>query len=112
VHTKQVAVKILKKEMLLSKPSLHKKVQREIAILKLIDHPNVLKLYGALFPPPKVETFLPNHLFPLLIRIRDTDVYETTKYLFIIMEFVEGGELFEYLVARGSLDTHEALRFF
>jgi len=81
----KAAVKIIKKEMLLARPSLHKKVQREIAILKLIDHPFVLKLY---------------------------DVYETSRYLFIVMEYVEGGELFEYLVSKGSLDLHEALRLF
>lgn len=40
------------------------------------------------------------------------DVYETTRYLFIVMEYVEGGELFEYLVSKGSLDMHEALRMF
>ena len=31
---------------------------------------------------------------------------------FLIMEYVSGGELFEYLVNKGRLDEPEALRFF
>jgi serine/threonine protein kinase len=81
----KVAVKIINKEFLASRPSMRKKVEREIVVMKIIDHPNVLKLY---------------------------DVYETSKYLFLILEYVEGGELFDYLVSKGSLEPAEALHFF
>lgn len=81
----KVAVKIINKEFLSSRPSMRKKVEREIVVMKIIDHPNVLKLY---------------------------DVYETSKYLFLILEYVEGGELFDYLVSKGSLEPAEALHFF
>ncbi|KAI8843063.1 kinase-like domain-containing protein [Chytridium lagenaria] len=40
------------------------------------------------------------------------DVYETEKELFLILEHVEGGELFDYLVKRGRLLEDEALQFF
>lgn len=33
-------------------------------------------------------------------------------FRFLIMEYVSGGELFEYLVNKGRLDEPEALRFF
>ena len=52
------------------------KVEREIAIMKLIEHQNVLCLY---------------------------DVYENRKYLYLVLEHVSGGELFDYLVKKGRL---------
>ena len=33
-------------------------------------------------------------------------------FRFLVMEYVAGGELFEYLVNKGRLDEAEALRFF
>uniref|UniRef100_A0A3P9P887 Serine/threonine-protein kinase BRSK2-like n=1 Tax=Poecilia reticulata TaxID=8081 RepID=A0A3P9P887_POERE len=60
-------------------------VEREIAILKLIEHPHVLKLY---------------------------DVYENNKYLYLVLEHVSGGELFDYLVKKGRLTPKEARKFF
>jgi len=50
----KVAVKILEQEYLNTQPLMRRKVEREIAVLRLMDHPHVLKLY---------------------------DVYETSKYL-------------------------------
>ena len=41
----KVAIKIMNKEVLSSRPSMRKKVEREIVVMKIIDHPNVLKLY-------------------------------------------------------------------
>lgn len=39
--------------------------------------------------------------------------HQTTATIsFLVMEFVAGGELFEYLVNKGRLDESEALRFF
>ncbi|KAJ3302415.1 hypothetical protein HDU76_005524 [Blyttiomyces sp. JEL0837] len=40
------------------------------------------------------------------------DVYETARDLFLILEHVEGGELFDYLVKKGRLAESEALGFF
>ncbi|KAF9343850.1 hypothetical protein BGX26_005131, partial [Mortierella sp. AD094] len=81
----QVAVKIISKASLVNKAAIHRGIEREIAIMKLINHPHVIRLY---------------------------DVYETEKELFLVMEYVSGGELFEYLVNKGRLDEAEALRFF
>eukprot|EP01133_Synstelium_polycarpum_P015232 gene15232-18028_t len=81
----KVGIKIINKELLSSKPSMRRKIEREIVLMKLIDHPNALKMY---------------------------EVYETSKYLFLILEYVEGGELFDYLVEKGGLESGEALYFF
>ncbi|KAL9644043.1 hypothetical protein ABK040_005511 [Willaertia magna] len=81
----KVAIKIINKKILTHKPHLKKKVEREIAVLKLMRHTHVIRLY---------------------------DVLQTKKYLFLIMEYVEGGELFDYIVERGRLTIEEAFHFF
>lgn len=60
-------------------------IEREIVIMKLIEHPNIMRLY---------------------------DVWETSSELYLILEYVEGGELFEYLCDKGRLSTSEALGYF
>lgn len=60
-------------------------IEREIIIMKLLNHPNVLRLY---------------------------DVWETSKNLYLILEYVEGGELFDLLVEEGPLEEYEAIRYF
>ncbi|THG99159.1 hypothetical protein EW026_g3145 [Hermanssonia centrifuga] len=60
-------------------------IEREIVIMKLIEHPNIMRLY---------------------------DVWETSTELYLILEYVEGGELFEYLCDQGRLSTSEALGYF
>ncbi|XP_017844167.1 serine/threonine-protein kinase BRSK2 isoform X2 [Drosophila busckii] len=83
VMGKKVAIKIINREKL--SESVLMKVEREIAIMKLIDHPHVLGL---------------------------SDVYENKKYLYLILEHVSGGELFDYLVKKGRLTPKEARKFF
>ncbi|EMR11473.1 hypothetical protein PNEG_00488 [Pneumocystis murina B123] len=60
-------------------------IEREIVIMKLIDHPNVMRLY---------------------------DVWENRHELYLILEYIEGGELFDYLVQKGKLDESEAVGYF
>ena len=60
-------------------------IEREIVIMKLIEHPNIMRLY---------------------------DVWETSTELYLILEYVEGGELFDYICENGRLSTSEALGYF
>ncbi|KAG9511050.1 Serine/threonine kinase SAD-1 [Fragariocoptes setiger] len=78
-----VAIKIINRTKL--SDSVLQKVEREIAIMKLIEHPHILGLY---------------------------DVYENKKYLYLVLEYVSGGELFDYLVSKGRLSIKEARKFF
>ena len=48
-------------------------IEREIIIMKLISHPNIMGLY---------------------------DVWENKNDLYLILEYIEGGELFDYLIKR------------
>ncbi|KAI5726360.1 hypothetical protein M8J76_001261 [Diaphorina citri] len=83
ITEKKVAIKIINREKL--SESVLMKVEREIAIMKLIEHPHVLRL---------------------------SDVYENKKNLYLILEHVSGGELFDYLVKKGRLTPKEARKFF
>jgi len=80
----KVAVKILNRQKIKNLDVVGK-IRREIQNLKLFRHPHIIKLYQVISTP--------------------TDI-------FMIMEYVSGGELFEYIVKHGKLKEHEARRFF
>ncbi|CAF3185220.1 unnamed protein product [Rotaria socialis] len=61
------------------------KIRREIQNLRLFRHPHIIKLYQVISTP--------------------TDI-------FMVMEYVSGGELFEYIVKKGKLTEAEARPFF
>lgn len=80
----QVAVKILNKQKI-KHMDVAEKIQREIQILKLFRHPHIIKLY---------------------------EVIPTATDIFLILEYVAGGELFEYIVRHGKSTEKEARCFF
>ncbi|CAF2978994.1 unnamed protein product [Rotaria socialis] len=61
------------------------KIRREIQNLRLFRHPHIIKLYQVISTP--------------------TDI-------FMVMEYVSGGELFDYIVKKGKLTEGEARPFF
>jgi len=80
----KVAVKILNRQKIKSS-KMDAKISREIKILKLFRHPHIIRLY---------------------------EVIETPTEIFLVMEYVDGGELFDYIVSRGKLSDNEARKFF
>ncbi|XP_038049586.1 5'-AMP-activated protein kinase catalytic subunit alpha-2-like isoform X2 [Patiria miniata] len=80
----KVAVKILNRQKIKSLDVVSK-IRREIQNLKLFRHPHIIKLYQVISTP--------------------TDI-------FMVMEYVSGGELFDYIVKHGKLKDFEARRFF
>ncbi|XP_034119197.1 5'-AMP-activated protein kinase catalytic subunit alpha-2 [Drosophila nasuta] len=80
----KVAVKILNRQKIKSLDVVGK-IRREIQNLKLFRHPHIIKLY---------------------------QVISTPSDIFMIMEYVSGGELFDYIVKHGKLQEHQARRFF
>lgn len=80
----KVAIKILNRAKV-AKLDMLEKVRREIANLKAFSHPHIIRLYEVIHTP--------------------TDI-------FVVMEYVSGGELFDYIVQKGRLSEAEARRFF
>lgn len=79
-----MAIKILEKDRITDLADVER-VVREIHILKLIRHPNIIQLY---------------------------EIIETPKQLYFIMEYASGGELFDYIVENTRLEEDEACKYF
>lgn len=80
----KVAIKILNRQKIKTLEVVGK-IRREIQFLKLFRHPHIIKLY---------------------------QVISTPSDIFMVMEFVSGGELFDYILKHGKLSEREARRFF
>ncbi|KAJ3323357.1 hypothetical protein HDV06_001877 [Boothiomyces sp. JEL0866] len=80
----KVAIKLIEKCQIQS-PKQVARLQREIRFLKLLHHPHIVKVI---------------------------DVVETQDFIYIIMEYAVGGELFDYIVANKRVKEKEARSFF
>jgi 5'-AMP-activated protein kinase catalytic alpha subunit len=80
----KVAVKILSKEAIESQ-GMAKKVRREIKILRLFEHPHVIRLY---------------------------EVVQTETHIYMVMEYAEGGVLLDFILRRGKLPEAETRYFY
>ena len=69
------AVKIIRKDLLTS-PKQRENLDNEIRILKSLDHPSIVRVY---------------------------EYFEEVRRLYIVMEFCNGGELFEEIVKKGAI---------
>ncbi|EDV26169.1 uncharacterized protein TRIADDRAFT_23373, partial [Trichoplax adhaerens] len=83
ITSTQVAIKIIDKDQL-DKNNLAK-IYREVQIMKLMDHPNIIKLY---------------------------QVLESKCMLYLVTEYVSNGEMFDLLSQRGRLTEDEARKKF
>ncbi|XP_020087873.1 CBL-interacting protein kinase 24 isoform X1 [Ananas comosus] len=79
-----VAMKILTKSTILKHKMVHQ-IKREISIMKIVRHPNIVRLHEVLAGRTKI---------------------------YIILELVNGGELFDKIVHQGKLHESEARRYF
>jgi BR serine/threonine kinase len=82
---RRVAIKVVKKSDFAHRPSFQQKIEREIALMRLLDHPQILKLI---------------------------DVFDSPRHLHLVLEYAEHGELFDFLVSSRSLHESIALDIF
>jgi len=80
----KVAIKIINKRKM-EQMNMHEKIRREINILQYLQHPHVIRLY---------------------------EIIDTPSDIFMVMEYVAGGELFDHIVHKLRLREEEARRFF
>ncbi|KAG1441092.1 hypothetical protein G6F56_011637 [Rhizopus delemar] len=83
----KVAIKIIPKSYLASNLSAERSVKREIAVMKLMKHPYIISLLDVI------------------------DLSDSPN-LYLVLEYVQGGELFEYLIINGKLSEEEARKYF
>lgn len=81
----QVAIKLIRKDTVPPKSSRETKVFREINALKLLTHPNIVRL---------------------------EEVIQNDKYIGIVLEYASGGELFDYILTHRYLKDNVACRLF
>jgi|EP00670_Eutreptiella_braarudii_P003167 serine/threonine protein kinase len=81
---KQVAIKIMERKALLEE-GMEEQLKREIAIMRKLNHPNVTQLY---------------------------EVFQTTKHVYLILELVTGGELFDKIVEKKRFPENLARDYF
>ncbi|CAD8182914.1 unnamed protein product [Paramecium pentaurelia] len=79
----EVAVKILEKNRIHDELDIER-VKREIKILQMLHHPNVVQLY---------------------------EMIETETHIYLFMEYAEGGELFDYIDQKKRINEVEACKF-
>lgn len=79
-----VAIKILDKEKVLRHKMIGQ-IKREISTMKLIRHPNVIRMF---------------------------EVMASKTKIYIVLELVTGGELFDKIASRGRLKEDEARKYF
>ncbi|RFU25616.1 hypothetical protein B7463_g10719, partial [Scytalidium lignicola] len=60
-------------------------IEREVAIMKLIQHPNIIKLF---------------------------DIWENHTEIYLVLEYVDNGELFDHISTNGRLEEEEAVKYF
>ena len=81
----QVAIKLIRKDTVQNHPGRLPKIHREIAILRDLAHPNIVRLH---------------------------EMVETERNIGIILEYASGGELFDYILNHRYLKDPAARRLF
>lgn len=79
------AVKVINKAKLLGDPKSQEQVSREIEILKSVRHPNVIGY---------------------------VDCVDTQHKMYIVLEYADGGELFDHIVKQGAFPEEDAKTIF
>jgi serine/threonine protein kinase len=77
-------------------------IEREVAILKLIEHPNIMKLYDIW--ENRSEMYVHFHCsYPK---------YTLTSDSYLILEYIDQGDLFTFINSKGRLSEEVAIFFF
>ena len=79
-----VAIKVMAKSTIL-KHRMVEQIKREISIMKIVRHPNIVRLHEVLASKTKI---------------------------YIILEFVMGGELYDKVAQQGKLSENDSRRYF
>ncbi|KAL4393260.1 hypothetical protein HN51_046436 [Arachis hypogaea] len=79
------AIKILVKNQIVKHPRMMEQLKKEISTMKMVQHPNVIKIY---------------------------EVMASKTKIYIVLELIKGGELFDKIARKGRLEENEARSYF
>ena len=85
ISGEKVAVKMLYKEKIYNDDSSKKRLEKEIKILKVLRHRNIIQLYN---------------------------VFQDSSFIFFVMEYIHGKELFEIIIKKKRISELESLLYF
>lgn len=74
----------MEKDLIFEKTDIER-ISREIKIMKIVKHPSIIQLY---------------------------EIIETPKELYLIMEYADGGDLFDQIIALSKLPEAQAADYF
>ncbi|KAK6116856.1 hypothetical protein DH2020_049386 [Rehmannia glutinosa] len=80
-----VAIKVIKKDEVITNQKMMEQIKREISIMRLVRHPNIVEL---------------------------KEVMATRSKIFVVMEYVRGGALFSKVARGGRLKEDAARKYF
>ena len=80
----KVAIKILCKQRIRERTDIER-ISRQIKIMKVVNHPFIVQMY---------------------------EIIESPKYLFLIMQFVEGGDLFDVISNQSKLSEETSRSYY
>ncbi|CAN8284218.1 unnamed protein product [Cochlearia groenlandica] len=80
-----VAIKVIKKDLVSRRRGMTEQIETEISVMRLLRHPNVVEL---------------------------REVMATKSKIFVVMEYVDGGELFDKIDRDGKLPEDLARKYF
>ena len=96
----KVAIKTIKKSKIETEADLIR-IRREIQIMSSVQYPNIIHIYEG------QDMSLLSTLYNVFCL-----VFENKEKMVLVMEIAAGGELYDYLSERKSLEENEARRIF
>ena len=76
----KVAIKMISKASIMEQQIMHDLMMNELQVLETISHPNILRVY---------------------------ELLHDSKYYYIITEYMKHGELYDFIVEKGSIREKE-----
>ncbi|WVZ19623.1 hypothetical protein V8G54_006945 [Vigna mungo] len=106
-----VAMKVLDRSTII-KHKMVDQIKREISIMKLVRHPYVVRLYEAWSVSVLFKVVIQFGIVIELWNLVSIKVLASRTKIYIILEFITGGELFDKIIHHGRLSEADSRKYF
>jgi BR serine/threonine kinase len=104
----EVAIKIIRKDHLLAKPIMQRVVAREMSMMKLLNHPHVVRMYDMF----ETADHMCVQFLRSLVPDQSADLISRRGCSYLVLEYAPNGELFDYILSNKSLTEADACAVF